>query len=58
MKVLIVDDSAADRSILRDTFQAHDCEIIEVENGRKGLSMAAEYRLEPDVLWQEEFITA
>jgi len=48
MKVLIVDDSTPDRSILRHTFQAHGCETIEAENGREGLAMAAEHR--PDLI--------
>lgn len=48
MKVLIVDDSAPDRSILHHTFQAHDCETIEAENGREGLAMAAEHK--PDLI--------
>lgn len=48
MKVLIVDDSAPDRSILRHTFRAHDYETIEAENGREGLAMAAEHK--PDLI--------
>jgi putative two-component system response regulator len=48
MKVLIVDDSASDRSILRHTFQAHGCETIEAENGREGLVKAAEHK--PDLI--------
>lgn len=48
MKVLIVDDSLPDRSVLRHTFQAHGCETIEAENGREGLAKAAEQR--PDLI--------
>ena len=48
MKILIVDDSAADRSILRITFMAHGCETIEAENGREGLALAAERK--PDLI--------
>lgn len=48
MKVLIVDDSAPDRSILRHTFQAHGYETIEAENGREGLAMATEHK--PDLI--------
>ncbi|PKN12415.1 MAG: hypothetical protein CVU69_07995 [Deltaproteobacteria bacterium HGW-Deltaproteobacteria-4] len=48
MKVLIVDDRAPDRSILRHTFQAHGCTTIEAENGREGLTLAARER--PDLI--------
>lgn len=48
MKILIVDDSATDRSILRHTFQAHGCETVEAANGREGLTMTAEQR--PDLI--------
>lgn len=48
MKVLIVDDSEPDRSILRHTFQAHNCETIEAEDGKEGLAMAAAQR--PDLI--------
>ncbi len=48
MKVLIVDDSTPDRSILRYIFLAHDWETIEAENGRDGLVKATEQR--PDLI--------
>lgn len=48
MKVLVVDDSAADRSILRLTFQAHDCVVVEAENGQEGLAEAATHK--PDLI--------
>jgi putative two-component system response regulator len=48
MKVLVVDDSAPDRSILRFTFQAHDCTVLEAENGQEGLAMAKQHK--PDLI--------
>jgi len=48
MKILIVDDRAPDRAILRYTFESHQCETIEAENGQQGLSLAAEYQ--PDLI--------
>lgn len=48
MKVLIVDDSAPDRSILRHTFRAYGCEVVEAANGREGLVMAAAHK--PDLI--------
>lgn len=48
MKVLVVDDRAPDRAILRHTFEAHDCEVIEAENGREGLARSAE--LKPELI--------
>jgi len=48
VKVLIVDDSASDRSILRQTFQVHGCEVVEAENGREGLAKAGQFR--PDLI--------
>ena len=48
MKILIVDDSLPDRTILRHTFKAHGCETIEAANGREGLAMATEHK--PDLI--------
>ena len=35
--ILVVDDSATTRSLLRDTFEAKGARVIEAENGREGL---------------------
>lgn len=48
MRILIVDDRAADRFILKVLFEAHGCETSEAENGREGLARAAEHR--PDLI--------
>lgn len=48
MNVLIVDDSAEDRSILRMLFQAHGCAVREAENGRLAISEA--HAWSPDLI--------
>jgi two-component system, chemotaxis family, chemotaxis protein CheY len=40
--ILVVDDSAAVRRQLRETLEAGGFEVIEAENGAKGLEVAAE----------------
>ncbi len=40
MNVLIVDDNANDRRLLRYTFEHHNCRIFEAQNGREALEMA------------------
>lgn len=36
-QILVVDDSATTRSLLRDAFEAKGARVIEAENGREGL---------------------
>jgi putative nucleotidyltransferase with HDIG domain len=48
MRILIVDDKAADRFILKILFEAHGCETAEAENGREGLGQAAKHS--PDLI--------
>ena len=36
-RILVVDDSAMTRSLLRDAFEAKGARVIEAENGREGL---------------------
>lgn len=40
-KILTVDDSKTVRIIVRKTFKAYDCEILEAGNGVEGLALAA-----------------
>lgn len=44
MKVLIVDDNAADRKILRYIFEMHGFETIEADNGEEGVGMAVRHK--------------
>lgn len=47
MKVLIVDDNANDRKLLRLNLERHGCEtVIEARDGREGLELAAVHRPE------------
>lgn len=48
MKVLIVDDNADDRRMLRLTFEYHECSVIEASNGREGVEMAV--KEQPDII--------
>lgn len=48
MKVLIVDDSSDDRSLLRILAEAHGCQVSEAENGRAGLVEALAQK--PDLI--------
>lgn len=48
MKVLIVEDNANDRRLLRYTFEHHDCTVIEAQDGEEGLDLAARHM--PDVI--------
>lgn len=40
MKVLIVDDNADDRKLLRLNLERHDCGVIEAGDGEQGLALA------------------
>jgi PAS domain S-box-containing protein len=40
MKILVVDDNAVDRRLLRYNLEHHGCEVIEAENGVEGLRAA------------------
>ena len=40
--VLIVDDDAINRALLRDPLEVHDYEIVEAENGEQALEMVAQ----------------
>lgn len=46
--VLIVEDNANDRKILRYTFEHHGCTVIEASEGEEGLAMATAHR--PDII--------
>ncbi|MEI7937040.1 MAG: adenylate/guanylate cyclase domain-containing protein [Verrucomicrobiota bacterium] len=46
--VLIVDDDALNRTLLRDPLEVHDYEIVEAENGEQALEMVAQRP--PDVI--------
>jgi len=48
MKVLIVEDNANDRRLLRYTFEHHGCSVIEASDGREGLELASAHR--PDII--------
>ncbi len=48
MNVLIVDDNANDRRLLRYTFEHHGCGVIEARDGKEGLELAIRHR--PDVI--------
>jgi len=48
MNVLIVEDNADDRRLLRQTFEHHGCTVVEAKNGKEGLDMAAAHR--PDII--------
>lgn len=48
MKVLIADDDVVSRDILKHNLIAHNCEIIEAENGDEGFRLARENK--PDVI--------
>lgn len=41
MKILIVDDNAADRTLLRYNLEHHGCEVIEASDGAEGLHLAS-----------------
>lgn len=44
MKILIVDDNAADRKLLRYILVRHGCDIIEAADGEEGLALARDHR--------------
>ena len=48
MKVLIVEDSASARKLLRITFEHFGCTIVEAEDGIAGLDMAVRHK--PDII--------
>ncbi len=48
MKILIVEDSADDRKILRMNLERHGCEVIDAGDGEEGLNMAKKYK--PDLI--------
>jgi len=41
MKILVVDDDPVGRNLLRAIFETYQCDVIDAENGEKGLEMAA-----------------
>jgi two-component sensor histidine kinase/DNA-binding NarL/FixJ family response regulator len=48
MNVLIVDDNANDRRLLRYTLEHHGCTVIEARDGQEGLYLAIRHK--PDVI--------
>jgi len=48
MNVLIVEDNANDRRLLRYIFEHHGCTVIEAQDGEQGLDLAARHM--PDVI--------
>jgi two-component sensor histidine kinase/DNA-binding response OmpR family regulator len=48
MNVLIVDDNANDRRLLRYTLEHHGCKVIEARDGQEGLYLAISHK--PDVI--------
>lgn len=48
MNVLIVEDNAASRKVMRITFEHYGCNVIEAEDGQEGIEQAARHR--PDVI--------
>ncbi|HEX9024331.1 MAG TPA: hybrid sensor histidine kinase/response regulator, partial [Geobacteraceae bacterium] len=48
MKVLIVDDNANDRKIMRYTLERHGCAVIEALDGHEGLALAIQHQ--PDII--------
>jgi len=43
MKILVVDDNAADRKILRYVLERQGCEVIEAADGEEGLTLAGSH---------------
>jgi PAS domain S-box-containing protein len=48
MNILIVEDNASDRRLLRSTLERHDCTVIEARDGEEGLELAI--REPPDIV--------
>ena len=40
MRILLVDDNALGRKLLRHILEDHGCEVMEAANGSEGLQMA------------------
>ena len=48
MNVLIVEDNAFDRRLLRNTLEHHGCTVIEARDGEEGLDLAIRHH--PDII--------
>jgi two-component sensor histidine kinase/DNA-binding NarL/FixJ family response regulator len=48
MNILIVEDNANDRRLLRFTLEHHGCRVIEARDGREGLDLAIRHK--PDII--------
>jgi CheY-like chemotaxis protein len=48
MNILIVEDNADDRKLLRQTLERYGCTIVEARDGKEGLDLAI--RHQPDII--------
>ncbi|HEX2769704.1 MAG TPA: response regulator, partial [Geobacteraceae bacterium] len=48
MNILIVEDNADDRKLLRHTLEHHGCTVIEARDGEEGLDLAIRHK--PDII--------
>jgi CheY-like chemotaxis protein len=48
MNILIVEDNAVDRRLLRHTLERHGCTVIEARDGEEGLDLAIRHH--PDII--------
>jgi CheY-like chemotaxis protein len=56
MNVLIVEDNANDRRLLRYTFEHHGCTVIAAKDGKEGLELAAAHH--PDIIVSDALMPA
>lgn len=56
MKILVVDDTATDRTLLRYNLEHHGCEVIEASDGAEGLHLA--FTAKPDLIISDALMPA